>query len=118
VAGDPVVCEGCSNHEGGRILADLEWDQQLFVWRTVCRLLFCVKCRTFLDIHTIPARKDEPEHLHYDVRYAFQADRHAELIVSRESRQLAWVALNEIQSLTAEESILRMVRKTPELALG
>jgi len=67
-----------------------------------------------IDIHTIPARKDEPEHFHYDIRYIFQADRHAELIVSRESRELAWVALNEIQSLTTEESVLRMARKTAE----
>ena len=71
-----------------------------------------------VDIHTIPARKDEPGHFHYDIRYAFQADRHAQLTVSNESRQLAWVALNEIQSLTTEESILRMVRKTEQLALG
>ena len=65
-----------------------------------------------VDIHSIPARKDEPEHFHYDIRYAFQADRHAELTVSRESRELAWVTLNEIGALTNEESVLRMVRKT------
>jgi len=65
-----------------------------------------------VDIHSIPARKDEPEHFHYDIRYAFQADRHAELTVSRESRELAWVALNEIEALTNEQSVLRMVRKT------
>jgi 8-oxo-dGTP pyrophosphatase MutT (NUDIX family) len=65
-----------------------------------------------VDIHAIPARKNEPEHFHYDIRYAFQADRHAELTVSRESRELAWVALNEIEALTNEQSVLRMVRKT------
>jgi ADP-ribose pyrophosphatase YjhB (NUDIX family) len=68
-----------------------------------------------VDIHTIPARKEEPEHFHYDIRYVFQADRHAALTVRRESRQLAWVALDEIESLTTEESVLRMVRKTAEL---
>jgi len=65
-----------------------------------------------VDIRAIPARKDEPEHFHYDIRYAFQADRHAELIVTSESRELAWVALNGIETLTTEESVLRMVRKT------
>src|SRR5678809_693761 len=60
-----------------------------------------------VDIHAIPARKDEPEHFHYDIRYAFQADRHAELIVTSESRELAWVALNGIETLTTEESVLR-----------
>jgi 8-oxo-dGTP pyrophosphatase MutT (NUDIX family) len=69
-----------------------------------------------VDIHVIPARKDEPEHFHYDIRYAFQADRHAPLTVSGESRELAWVALDEIEALTTEESVLRMVRKTKQLS--
>ena len=68
-----------------------------------------------LDIHTIPARNKEPEHFHYDIRYAFQADRHAPLTVSSESRELAWVALDKIEALTTEESVLRMVSKTAEL---
>ena len=68
-----------------------------------------------VDIHTIPARNSEPEHFHYDIRYAFQADRHAPLIVSSESRELAWVALDKIEALTTEESVFRMVRKTAQL---
>ena len=68
-----------------------------------------------IDIHTIPARNNEPEHFHYDIRYAFQADRQAPLTVSSESRELAWVALDKIEALTTEESILRMVRKTAQL---
>ncbi len=68
-----------------------------------------------VDIHAIPARQDEPAHFHYDIRYAFQADRHAPLTVSRESRELAWIALGEIETLTTEESVLRMVRKTQQL---
>jgi 8-oxo-dGTP pyrophosphatase MutT (NUDIX family) len=68
-----------------------------------------------IDIHTIPARNNEPEHFHYDIRYAFQADRHAPLTVSSESRELAWVALDKIEELTTEESVLRMVRKTAQL---
>jgi len=68
-----------------------------------------------VDIHRIPARKNEPEHFHYDIRFAFQADRHAPLTVSSESRELMWVALDNIKALTTEESILRMVRKTAEL---
>ncbi len=68
-----------------------------------------------IDIHAIPARRHEPAHDHYDVRYAFVADRHAPLIVSGESKELAWVALDEIEKLTQEESVLRMVRKTKQL---
>ena len=65
-----------------------------------------------LDIHTIPERGDEPEHQHFDVRYLFETSRDAPLVVSDESNDLAWIALDDIDSLTSERSILRMVEKT------
>ncbi|MBS1810220.1 MAG: NUDIX hydrolase [Acidobacteria bacterium] len=65
-----------------------------------------------VDIHEIPARPNEPAHFHYDVRFLLIADRIAPLIVTSESKDLAWVALEEIETLTQEESVLRMVRKT------
>ena len=68
-----------------------------------------------LDVHAIPANHQEARHDHYDIRFLFQADRHAELIVSRESKNLAWVALEKISELTQEEAVLRMVRKTERL---
>jgi len=64
-----------------------------------------------LDIHPIPARKNEPEHLHYDVRYVFRANGHTDFTVSEESHDLRWVPIDEVQTLTTEESMLRMVRK-------
>lgn len=64
-----------------------------------------------LDIHPIPAREKEQTHLHYDIRFAFSADDNEQLVVSAESRDLRWVELDDISSLTSEESILRMVRK-------
>lgn len=64
-----------------------------------------------LDIHPIPARKNEPEHLHYDVRYVFRATGHTDFTVSEESHDLRWVPIDEVQTLTTEESMLRMVRK-------
>ncbi|MEI7927812.1 MAG: NUDIX hydrolase [Verrucomicrobiales bacterium] len=64
-----------------------------------------------LDIHPIPARKAEPEHLHYDVRYVFRATGHTDFTVSEESHDLRWVPIHEVQTLTTEESMLRMVRK-------
>lgn len=64
-----------------------------------------------LDIHPIPARKSEPEHLHYDVRYVFRATGHTDFTVSEESHDLRWVPIDEVQTLTTEESMLRMVRK-------
>jgi 8-oxo-dGTP pyrophosphatase MutT (NUDIX family) len=64
-----------------------------------------------LDIHPIPARKSDPEHLHYDVRYVLRATGNTDYIVSDESHDLRWVTLDEVASLTGEESMLRMVRK-------
>ena len=65
-----------------------------------------------VDIHVIPARGAEPEHLHYDVRFLLQADGNAPLTVSEESRSLAWIPLDEITRVNPEESIARMVAKT------
>ena len=65
-----------------------------------------------VDIHVIPARGAEPEHLHYDIRFLLEAGRGATLAPSSESQSLAWVALGAIAKLNPEESILRMVRKT------
>lgn len=65
-----------------------------------------------VDIHTIPARGPEPQHLHYDVRFLLEADDAAPLLISRESRALAWAELERITEYTDEESVLRMVAKT------
>jgi 8-oxo-dGTP pyrophosphatase MutT (NUDIX family) len=69
-----------------------------------------------VDAHDIPARKDVPAHVHYDIRYAFEADRSAPLQISAESKGLRWVALDRIAELNTDESVLRMVRKTASIA--
>ncbi len=78
----------------------------LFDIEPVCDRIFDV------DVHVIPERSGEPRHFHYDIRFLFQADRCAPLTVTSESKDLAWVALDRIADLTAEESVVRMVRKT------
>jgi 8-oxo-dGTP pyrophosphatase MutT (NUDIX family) len=65
-----------------------------------------------LDIHPIPARKSDPEHLHYDVRYLLRATGATDYIVSDESHDLRWVPLDQVPGLTTEESMSRMVRKS------
>jgi ADP-ribose pyrophosphatase YjhB (NUDIX family) len=65
-----------------------------------------------VDVHLIPARKDEPAHYHYDVRFLLEADRHIPLTISEESRELAWVPLGEIHHLASDASIQRMVAKS------
>jgi 8-oxo-dGTP pyrophosphatase MutT (NUDIX family) len=69
-----------------------------------------------IDVHTIPARGDEPEHIHYDIRWLFEANPNTPLIVSSESKDLKWLSLEQIRShdnVTA--SIPRMLRKSFEL---
>ena len=65
-----------------------------------------------IDIHLIPARKSEPAHFHYDCRFLLQANS-SNYQVSDESHDLRWIPLDEMTQYTEEESVLRMVRKTP-----
>ena len=63
-----------------------------------------------VDIHEIPARANEPAHLHFDVRFVIQADESEPLVLSEESNALAWVELSKLPTFTKEESVLRMRR--------
>lgn len=65
-----------------------------------------------VDVHLIPARKDEPDHYHYDVRFLLEADRDTPLVISDESNKLAWVPLAQILNLAPDASIRRMVEKS------
>ena len=64
-----------------------------------------------IDIHTIAARKEVPEHLHYDIRFLIMADEAELFQISNESTDIQWIRLNEIEKYNNEESILRMVNK-------
>lgn len=68
-----------------------------------------------IDIHPIPARKDFPQHDHYDVRFAFVASGQESIQVSEESFDVQWVSLDSISTYTDSQSILRMVYKTRQL---
>lgn len=59
-----------------------------------------------IDIHQIPASPREPAHLHHDVRYLFQADAGQPLVVSAESKDLAWVPLDRLHEVTDRPSVL------------
>ncbi|WP_430390408.1 NUDIX hydrolase [Dyella sp. 20L07] len=65
-----------------------------------------------LDRHRIPARGDEPEHWHYDVRYVVRAGANEHFVVSEESHALAWRSIQEIAADPAsDESLRRMAHK-------
>lgn len=69
-----------------------------------------------LDIHIIPARKDFPEHYHYDIRFLFQGNKEESFTISEESRELAWIPNNEVPRKTGNNvSILRMAQKAKNL---
>lgn len=63
-----------------------------------------------LDVHPIPARGAEPEHLHWDVRFLVRALPGQDLVVSPESKALRWVDVEALAELTAEESVVRLQR--------
>jgi 8-oxo-dGTP pyrophosphatase MutT (NUDIX family) len=64
-----------------------------------------------LDIHEIPARREDPAHYHYDVRFAIQVVGSEAFRVSVESLDLAWVPIDRLEDYSDEESVLRMARK-------
>lgn len=66
-----------------------------------------------VDIHPIPTRKDFPEHLHYDIRFAWVSSLESTLQVSNESHDVKWVALEEVPERSQyNPSMLRMIQKT------
>lgn len=69
-----------------------------------------------LDIHPIPARKDEAAHDHYDVRFLFIADPALPLTLSDESTDLRWIAVGNLKEFTREESMFRMLEKAGALS--
>ncbi len=66
-----------------------------------------------IDIHLIPAIKNDPPHYHYDVRFVLQAA-HENYIVSDESNELAWLSFADIldPSTNIDISVKRMAQKS------
>ncbi len=64
-----------------------------------------------LDVHTIPARKDEPAHLHLDIRYLFAAPAGARPAASAESKGIAWRALAGLSAPDIDPSLRRAAVK-------
>jgi 8-oxo-dGTP pyrophosphatase MutT (NUDIX family) len=73
----------------------------------------CVEGGIFdIDRHRIPARGDEPEHWHYDVRYVVRAGPDERFTVNPESRALAWRSVAEVAADDSlDASLRRMAHK-------
>lgn len=65
-----------------------------------------------LDDHRIPARGEEPEHTHWDVRYVLRCAGAEDFRLSPESHALAWVEIERLASAAdADLSVRRMAQK-------
>ncbi len=67
-----------------------------------------------IDIHRIPARLQEAEHEHLDIRFLMQIDDRLPLIGNSESHELRWVPLHEVHAYNRELSIHRLLVKSQE----
>ena len=66
-----------------------------------------------VDIHKIPSSKSDKSHLHYDIRFLFEADPgSSKIVVSDESYDVAWISIENVLNMNSESSIERMVKKT------
>jgi len=73
-----------------------------------------------IDIHSIPRKRDIPEHLHFDVRYLFVAHTLTTQAAPTEVNDVQWLPLTEVSTIDKDESLVRMADKALGLqsALG
>ncbi len=64
-----------------------------------------------LDVHRIPAIGEEPEHLHYDVRFLLVSEPGRLAKSSAESLELRWFESGDLESVPYEESLYRLAQK-------
>lgn len=65
-----------------------------------------------VDIHLIPARLNEPEHFHYDIRYHLRVTRDVEYRVNDELHGLKWMSVQGVYDLPKpNDSLIRMAEK-------
>lgn len=63
-----------------------------------------------LDVHAIPQRGDVPEHLHYDVRFAFRS-RSSVILALDGVREAVWARLDGLDEFDTDDSVLRAAAK-------
>jgi len=63
-----------------------------------------------VDVHVIPARRDEPAHKHFDVRVALWSRSEAATVGDGVS-DVAWVPLAEVTASRSDASVVRAVGK-------
>jgi len=64
-----------------------------------------------IDVHSIPARKGDPAHRHYDIRYSFEAPVAGAVMAGDDAVDVRWVRLADVPELASDASVLRPLRK-------
>lgn len=64
-----------------------------------------------VDVHPIPARGDEPAHLHLDLRFLVLGGPGADPVGNHESRAVRWVELAELDRYDGEGELRRLVER-------
>jgi adenosylhomocysteinase len=67
-----------------------------------------------LDAHEIPLnpKKDEPAHIHFDVRYLFQVNNGAEVeFNTEETNGMKWLTFNEVSKLEGFDRVIQKLEK-------
>jgi len=68
-----------------------------------------------VDIHSIPAIGNEPQHYHIDIRFLVEIDDSLPVPGNDESHQVLWVSLYEVSRYNNNRSTYRMLDKTRQL---
>jgi 8-oxo-dGTP pyrophosphatase MutT (NUDIX family) len=63
-----------------------------------------------LDVHDIPARREDPAHRHFDVRFLFRAQTR-EARAGSDAKAARWVPLPDISLDISDRSVMRAVEK-------
>jgi 8-oxo-dGTP pyrophosphatase MutT (NUDIX family) len=72
-----------------------------------------------IDVHTIPARGERPQHLHLDLRYLLTTDAPGEAQISAESHEIRWLSFDEARTLTQDsQELQRMLNKASAAISG
>lgn len=65
-----------------------------------------------LSIHDFPQSKECPTHKHFDIRFLLHSSISNDYVISDESHDLKWVALEDVYRFNDNPELLRLVEKT------
>jgi ADP-ribose pyrophosphatase YjhB (NUDIX family) len=63
-----------------------------------------------VDVHEIPARKSEPSHAHFDVRFLLRAHSRA-FVAGSDAAAARWMPLAQLSAELSDRSVMRAVEK-------